>query len=227
MDIDNKLQQLDQIYSLHEAFTGELKKACSRGCSTCCTINVTLTTLEGIKIIQYLETSSRLDDLSILDLIKDKTRFQPLITTNRFAELCLKKEEIPEENNIPDWGICPFLKEDTCSIYEVRPMGCRSMMSQEICSMEGSAIMNDDVVTLNTVILQFLEHIDIPGFYGNLTDILSYLKTNDFLGMDGEHSSQETRLNILKNNQIKMLLVPPDHREKILPAIEKLQAICD
>ena len=112
-----KLKILNQIYELYHNVTKDLDTACKKGCSHCCTCNVTLTTLESYKIIEYFIKKGKSDFL--LRLSTSQKRFIPQFTINQFAELCINDGEIPEENN-HDWGKCAFLSNGICSIYELR-----------------------------------------------------------------------------------------------------------
>ncbi len=204
MDIEKKLNILDKIYHIHSNFMKKQNKACKKYCSSCCTINVTLATLEGLKIIRYLKTKSLLDDLKFLKHLTEKKRYQPELTTNKFADLCFNKEDIPCEDNQPDWGSCPFLTNDECSIYPVRPMGCRSMISKTICGNNNYADMDSFAVTMNTVFLQFIEHIDLKGLYGNMIDILDYLrKENHLKQYERQARLEKASSSLLENLQIR------------------------
>ena len=112
-----KLNILNQIYGLYDNFSKNLDIACEKGCSHCCTCNVPVTTIEAYKIIDYLIKEDKLS-LSA-GLFASKKRFLPKFTINQFAELCVNGEEIPEEENNPDWGKCAFLSNDICGIYHM------------------------------------------------------------------------------------------------------------
>ncbi|MCF6249529.1 MAG: hypothetical protein L3J69_19565 [Desulfobacula sp.] len=55
------------------------------------------------------------------------------MTTNMFARLCMEGQPLPEEENDPSRGVCPFWVDDKCSIYDVRPLGCRAFLSTVSC----------------------------------------------------------------------------------------------
>lgn len=79
--------------------------ACDRGCSSCCNINVMISQVEA-------------------DLIGERIGHKPITLREP------KNHEIGYFNGIP----CPFLKNDSCSIYENRPYVCR----QHVCFDESS-----------------------------------------------------------------------------------------
>lgn len=74
--------------------------ACDRGCSSCCNINVMILQVEA-------------------DLIGEKIGKKPL------SLRVSKTHELGHFNGTP----CPFLKNDSCSIYDNRPYICR----QHVC----------------------------------------------------------------------------------------------
>ena len=45
MDLEARLLVLDELYRIFEEFINSQTAACTRGCDSCCTCNVTLTTL--------------------------------------------------------------------------------------------------------------------------------------------------------------------------------------
>lgn len=91
----NKLQK---IYSLMTDIVkvAEPYVACSNGCSSCCKMNVTISKLEA-------------------NFIEKKTGIKATQVTSDIHHSPEKFLGIP----------CPFLKENSCSIYEVRPFACR------------------------------------------------------------------------------------------------------
>ncbi len=82
------------------------------------------------------------------------------------------------------------------------------------------------LVRLLTVFLQFIEHIDLKGLYGNMTDILSFLNNNNNLKNYEEKQGYENSPKLLKNLKLKMLLVPPEHRNGAMPIIQAIQNVC-
>lgn len=91
----NKLQK---IYSLMTELvkTAEPYVACSNGCSACCKMNVMISQFEA-------------------NFIEKATGIKPKQVTSSLLH--------PQDKFI---GIpCPFLKDDSCSIYDARPFACR------------------------------------------------------------------------------------------------------
>jgi len=223
MNLNIKLLLLEHIYKVYEEFVNSINTVCRRYCSLCCTRNVTLTTLEGYKIIEYLIADNKLYLLEKIKAESCKKRFQPSITINRLADMCMHDENIPEEESLPEWGECPFLQDNECPIYPVRPFGCRCFVSSQICGEGGEAVTEPFVITVNNLFLQYIEHIDIQGHSGNLTDIMLFFES--------ESNRNDYRNGILKdhlksliiNNPAKILMIPPEHRERIKPILEAIQ----
>lgn len=224
MDVSTKLEIYQQLKTIYDDFAATLSVACEKKCATCCTRNVILTGLEGFEIISHLESIKQLD---LLDRLRDeagKKRFQPEITTNGLAELCMNGEDPPEEESEVAWGQCPLLIDDMCSIYESRPFECRCFISENDCRQVGSADMDPYVITVNNVFRQFLEHVDQTGVCGNLTDVLLFLADSDQreLYQKGQLKPEGS---LITNLPLQMLLIPPEYQEKIQPIISSIQGI--
>jgi len=225
MDIHAKLAVLDQIYRIYDAFSHEFELACARGCAYCCTCNVSLTTLETYKIVTHLSQRLQTKFWAKLQAAAHKKRFEPRLTTNGIAELCIAGREPPQEQNEADWGNCPLLTDEQCLIYAVRPLGCRCLVSTRPCRETGYAVMDDFVLTVNTVFMQFIEHVDASGLSGNLIDVARWLQAeskrqqyiNDRIdAVDGP---------LVANRPLKALLIPPEHRAKIEPILQALRDV--
>ena len=80
-------------------------------------------------------------------------------------------------------------------------------------------------MTVSTLFMQFVEHIDFMGFSGNFADIL--------LLMASKENRDHYKMNILThrgadfvpNLKIKVLMVPPEHRMKVKPLLDALLSI--
>ena len=225
MDLKIKLEVLAQVYKIYDDFLGSMAFACKKYCAWCCTPNVTMTTIEGYMIAGQLLGDDRSDLFARLKAASDKKRFQPKITTNQLADLCIRNKDIPDEENNLLWGKCLLLTENLCSAYNVRPFGCRCFVSNHLCGEKGCADVDPFIISVNTLFLQFIEHIDSKGFYGNLIDILCF--------MESKENRQAYRLNNLSkktsglicNHPVKVFPIPPEHRDKIKPVLNALYSI--
>ena len=222
MTIEQKLDLLNRIYGIYDAFARGLDVACQKYCAHCCTANVSLTTLEGYRLVHSLEPDQLEHLQQCLEPAVEKRVFRPLLTTNRIAELCRQEWEIPDEAFGDPAEICPLLEEKACPVYPLRPFGCRCLVSRVPCRESGSAEMPDFVLTVNTVFLQTIEHLDSAGCTGNLVDVLLYL-----LSAENRQAFREGRLSCRKtgligNHRLTVLMVPPEHRGRLQPILSAL-----
>jgi len=225
MDLNTNLALLEEIYRIYDDFAVKLNVACKRYCSECCTRNVTLTTLEAYKIVNYLRAKDQTVLFRRLEVESYKKRFQPETTTNGLANLCIQGEEIPDEENNYIWGKCPLLHNDECPLYPARPFMCRCFLSKQNCREQGHASIDPFVLTVNNVFLQYIEHIDAHGFTGNLTEILLFLESEDNRQAYENKAVRPDTRGLIPNQPIKALFIPPEHRDKIKPILQSIQAI--
>jgi hypothetical protein len=141
------------------------------------------------------------------------------------AECCMHDRQLPEEEIQLMGGPCPLLKKDQCPLYGVRPFGCRSMVSRRNCHETGFAEMDAFVITLNTVFLQVIEHLDWQGCSGNLTDILRFLAIEENRSAYRAGSLECLKWALIPNQKMKVLMIPPEQRKKIEPIVQTLHSI--
>ncbi len=216
---------LEAIYRIEEDFGRGVEPVCRPGCAACCTARVTMTTLEGALITSHLARSGETQLLEKIRRRGDQDRFIPKITTNQLAAICLRGEEPPTEEMAEAPGTCPLLEGDRCTIYPVRPLACRTMISRVDCADTGFADMDDFSVTVSTVLMQYVEHIDADGCSGNFADVMLCLSSpaNRTFYRQGALSCPENGL--LRNRPIPALMIPPEHRERIRPLLEAVSKI--
>lgn len=98
--------------------------ACSNGCADCCRINITITKLEASQLSQASGRTA--------------------------ADVVQSKEHLINEF----WGNpCPFLVNDSCSVYDDRPLACRMHASYYInasaCKSESTEDQGFPLVVFN------------------------------------------------------------------------------
>lgn len=223
MDMISKLALLDQIYSLFDDFARLENVACERQCATCCTCNMTLTTLEGYKIISLLDARAKSSLGQRIYAAVGQKRFKPQITINRMAQHCMTGQEIPEEIIDPAWGPCPLLSEKECPIYPIRPFGCRCMMSRLNCTDTGYADIDEFTLTVANLFNQFIEHLDQSGMTGNLIDVLIFLDNDKNIKAYQSDIMDIKTEGLIPNNPIPVLMIPPEHRKRVEPLLESLK----
>ncbi len=224
----SKWKLLEKLYGIHAGQCARFDLACTSRCASCCTQNVTLTTLEALTLWRHLDGGPDPDWRRRLTETAVPDRYQPRMTLNELAERCARDLDVPEEPPGAPSRACPFLTRepdaDLCAVYEVRPFGCRAMVSQSLCRRSDAARMPDFMLTLNTVLLQYIEGLDIPGLNGNLIDVLNFLddpqnRTNyEQRHLPASHGS------LLQNRPVSVLMVPPEHRSEIQPVLTEIQA---
>lgn len=198
-----RVEKLRSIYNIYEEEIEKFSFYCKEGCASCCTGNVIVTSLESENIL------TQNIDLEDLKNSLDSKRFHPKLTTNMIADYMKDGKDLPEEDIDSSWGKCVFLKENLCSIYDVRPFGCRCLVSSVNCEVTGYAQTEPYILTLNNVVLQFIEHLDQDGVTGNILDMVTNESGDKFV----------------KNRKMSLLMVPPEHRSEIKGVVEKLSAL--
>lgn len=94
--------------------------ACVKGCSWCCFQPVYLTTQEALLLYEFIIQTF------------DK---QQIKTIQSKAEIKLKKtKNLSEDKKQHIVHACPFLIDNSCSVYPVRPMACRIYLSKDVDS---------------------------------------------------------------------------------------------
>ena len=141
-----------------------LDVACKKYCAHCCTSNVTLTTLEGYKIVDHLIAVGKLDLIDELAQGAATTRYQPQISTNRLAELYAAEAKVPEEEMAEHWE--KLLAARKKRLRHLRPATLRMpvlYLSKKNCDEMGFADIDEFTASVNTVFLQTIEHLDADG----------------------------------------------------------------
>ncbi len=212
----SRLDALETLFYLHQEAVARYDWACGEKCASCCTCNVVLTGLEARFLLDRL---SRKRKEKVSEMIRARfpsKRYLPKVTTNGFARLCRTQEEGPEEENDPSWGACPLLDGDLCSVYEVRPFGCRALLSRTCCHRSGYAGVPPLVLTLNQVFLQVIEQLDQDGVSGNLSDMLGRMLSGRPAEPDGF---------FVRNEKIPCLMIPHEHRKELQPLLHRLSEV--
>jgi hypothetical protein len=224
MDLNNTLAALDQIYQIYDNFVSGLELACRKHCAHCCTTGVTLTTVEGYKIIKKLESEGNRQWIEKIEPAATQPHFQLKITTNQLANMCAEGIEPPAEENT-GWNTCPFLTDDLCPLYTVRPFGCRCLVSRQDCAKEGVADIDDFVLSVNTVFLQTIEHLDMGGCTGNLLDVLEVMAKKEIRQAYANGKLKCPSVELIANQPLKILMIPPEHRTKMEPILNSLREV--
>lgn len=133
--VSNLQRGMDQV--LQSAVAQGLKIDCKTGCSHCCSVRVEALDPEVFRIAQAL-------------------RQRP--PEAREAVVARLREHAATVRGMPVAGHrvkCPFLEQDLCSIYEVRPAVCRKVHSFDVekCRTPGAEIPQSLDVLLKSEVL--------------------------------------------------------------------------
>ena len=101
-----------------------LSLACRQGCALCCVFRVHVRAHEVFAIVNYIEANFSADQKrALMDrLEKHAARIAPMT----------RKEH--EATNVP----CPLLVDSACSVFPVRPFGCRGHHSLDLAACQYS-----------------------------------------------------------------------------------------
>ncbi len=214
--MDHKKELLAAVYTVYFRWVERFPLACQKGCAACCTGSVTMTSLEGEIILGFINKQNRkkwlLDKLAQTSPGKSKAA----ITLNQYAAECLQHQEV-DEAALGSWDFnpCVFLDENTCSLYEARPFGCRSFGSLVRCAADRAAEMAPMHLTVNTVFTQVIEHISSDGgYWSNMTDILYSLTDSGF---------QAENINLLPARPVPGFLLESHEVQEIHDLLQQLR----
>lgn len=121
-----KIDEVKDIYDKIESSLKNEKKACSKGCSACCSQMITVMSFEREAIKNYLQ--NELDDALKTEIRDNLNKWFDYFDTNTpDKDLLVRKEFRAFSQHILKHRLtCPFLINDICSIYEMRPTVCRT-----------------------------------------------------------------------------------------------------
>lgn len=220
-----KKESLRQIYACYDETIKCVDTACKEKCAACCTCNVTMTRLEAHYLIDSMDSSEQKRIAEKVVSGFPVKRFIPRMSTNMFARFCMEGRTLPDEENDPLWGSCPLLVNGSCSIYDVRPFGCRALISTVSCEKQGYADVSELVLTIQNLFLQAIEHLDSNGTFGNLSDMLAVVLSDRCLTGAGAFPADSGKNQLLSNEKISVLMVPPEHRSKVAKVMQTLSVL--
>lgn len=222
MDIEGRLALLKEIYNQHDRFIADYQLYCRPQCALCCTRNVTISTIEALFMIRHWEAGGNETWVAKVRQAVKEPRLLPVTTLNQFAELCARDNPIPEGCEHMSTQACPFLHDDLCTVYQSRPFGCRAMVSRTHCADHQQADMPDFVLTVNNVLMQYIEALDVNRYTSNMMDVL-LLMSNSLQRRSYEADlPMHPTASLLVNRPISVLMVPPEHQRRVQPLIQAL-----
>ena len=124
---------------------------CRRGCAFCCHLPVETTAAEAARGLEYARAN--LDDAGFTAL-----RSRIAAADNAYP---LSSDEPPARH-----PPCPFLCDDACLVYAVRPLVCRGWNSMDVAACERAYLEGITVVTVPV-------DTRIRGVYANASEALA------------------------------------------------------
>ncbi len=222
--IDRRLKALQDVLDVYAEFADALDVACRPGCSRCCTDRVSLTTLEALALLDGLPAR---EAEHLLRVTEGRVGVRPsaeIVTTNAMAELCAEGREPPDPGGVP-LAACPLLTDDRCPVYGLRPFNCRCFVSRITCAAGAAAEVDDETIAVNTLFLQTIEHLDAGGCTGYLPDVLRALADPARRRSYRDGSFDCHAAGLVPNRPLRVLMIPPEHRDRIGRLIQRLRDI--
>ena len=123
----------------------KISPSCQKGCAHCCSYPIFVNDIEAVAIRRWLQANFKENEIAeltkkieqwqseigdtatLLQEVHDFIlRMEPGITSPTEAMRAEeKREKVRKEYNAKK-VMCPFLKDNSCSIYEIRPVSCRT-----------------------------------------------------------------------------------------------------
>ncbi|MFN2355176.1 MAG: hypothetical protein ABR512_11705 [Desulfopila sp.] len=217
---------LSAIYSCFTDWSAPQQFCCHAGCATCCSCKVTVTALEGRRIVDFCRFHNRLDWL-IERLRSPNILDPPKQTTNEYISATLEQQDpLPQAvQTAANDGQCPFLEKDICTIYEVRPFSCRCFVSTTPCSPGRAATIPDHYLYGAMAAQQIIEHLGQFSPWGYLTDIIIV----EICRGEGKRISatlksmrQTARARIRRAQPLPGFIIPDDEQDKVAPLLHSI-----
>ena len=218
-----KEEVLVGIYKEFEEWLSE-DTVCEKGCSACCSQNVIVTAVEGELIHRKIRGQGREEWMA--RKLQEKGSTQKVqLTTNAFAASCLQGDDVMPVSygNVEP---CPFLEDDCCSIYEVRPFSCRCFISEKQCKPGVPAVIGETYLSASSAVMQIVEHLGQGEYLGNMFDVLLALcdlpENRKYIQLLPASLSDQGRANVTKALPLPGFLLMEEEMEKVGPLLEAL-----
>lgn len=217
---------LSAIYSCFTNWSAPQQFCCRAGCATCCSCKVTVTALEARQIVDFCRLDNRLDwlvdKLSSPDILDP-----PKQTTNEYVSATLQQQDtLPQTLHTAASDLkCPFLEEEICTIYEVRPFSCRCFVSTTPCSTGRAATIPDHYLYGAMAAQQIIEHLGQFSPWGYLTDIIVleiYRLKRDSISATLEDRRKTTLARIRRARPLPGFIIPEDEQDKVAPLLHAI-----
>ncbi|MCT4587260.1 MAG: YkgJ family cysteine cluster protein [Carboxylicivirga sp.] len=144
-----------------DKFINQYSNCCSEGCAYCCIQPIEIVDVEELPITDFID--NKMDDET-----KRKVRINVASWADYFNEFyndvgdpeAVNKafRELVDRDKVP----CPFLIDNKCSIYPVRPLGCRAHVMRDtpnLCRQDGLREAPEEIKQIRDAFLMELTKI--------------------------------------------------------------------
>lgn len=213
------------IYDTFAEWAADEHWACHKGCASCCTQNVAITALEGELILEYILDEHR--EQWLVEKLRGTSPHRPGYSINTLARACMKGKEVAEEAQ-PLSMPCPFLEQDSCTIYPARPFSCRCFLSLHCCSPNRPALVSAHHLAASTAVNQLIEHLGQREYWGNMLDVLPALldisaySPISALLENPAATVTSARMHTLRGQPLPGFMLGPDEYEQVAPLISSI-----
>jgi len=183
---------LQAIYQSFTSWAEQFSVSCRKGCALCCTRDVLVSAVEAEIIIDHI-SGQNMEAWLVAKLQCDLPRTRPSSTINEYAQACLSGIEL-DPSPASNGGICPFLENNRCSIYSVRPFSCRSFASVAVCKPGSSAVIPPYYLSAVEAVNQIIEHLSQRYFWGNMLHLVYLLAQQKTTTADTDYPENKKRL---------------------------------
>jgi Fe-S-cluster containining protein len=144
------------------------KISCGNGCSACCNILIAVSEVEAQRIsdlVQALPEPRKGVVLRRFSEARDQLERASLLEPLQTPERCTKADYARLDDEYFRLGVpCPFLEQQSCSIYEERPLTCREHLVTSppaLCAQVGSTGVRK--VKLPFTVFNAIARVGVPS----------------------------------------------------------------
>jgi Fe-S-cluster containining protein len=178
-NINQVAREIKQIYKETDVKMKDIQNVCQKGCSYCCHQTIPVHSAEELPIMKYINTNFEKD--LIEDIKKNLINWFEYFDKNTPNEKILDEQDILvfSEKHVKDFIACPFLIDDECTIYQSRPLVCRTFSvndTSDLCQDKPNRM--GDIKGYDLQKKKFEQIVKVADFVG--TRLLPYAVAEQF-----------------------------------------------